>query len=154
MSKTSGERVRDAAGWLGIYRATLAVLVIIGGLGLSEEIWRNFLAIHLKDTATGVDQVLTAAKYMGLFAALVNLLEGFGYILGGAVAHKLGARSALLVSALPMLVGFGLLLWTRQPLWIVAGALLGGSGLFQKWDGIYKAIAALGGLVSIVFGVI
>ena len=114
-------------GWLGINRATLAVLIVIGGLGLSEEIWRNFLAIQLKDSVTGVnqaDQVLNAAKYMGIFAVLVNLLEGFGYIIGGTVAHRLGPRVALLISALPMLIGFTLLLSVKEPWLIILGALL------------------------------
>ncbi len=115
------------AGWLGINRATLAVLIVIGGLGLSEEIWRNFLAIQLKDSVTGVNQaaqVLNAAKYMGIFAVLVNLLEGFGYIIGGRVAHRLGPRVALLISALPMLIGFTLLLSVKEPWLIILGALL------------------------------
>ena len=114
-------------GWLGINRATLAVLIVIGGLGLSEEIWRNFLAIQLKDSVTGVNQaaqVLNAAKYMGIFAVLVNLLEGFGYIIGGRVAHRLGPRVALLISALPMLIGFTLLLSVKEPWLIILGALL------------------------------
>lgn len=74
--KTDGGE--SLASWLGINRATLAVLVVTAGLGLSEEIWRNFLAIHLKDSLTGVNQaaqVLGAVKYMGIFAVLVNLLE-------------------------------------------------------------------------------
>lgn len=121
----------QAASWLGLNRATVAVLVVIFGLGLAEEVWRSFLAIHLKETATSLDAVLEAAKYMGVFAALVNLLEGFGYIIGGTVAHRLGARMALLVSALPMLVGFGLLLWSRNPLVIVAGALL-----LSNWEAL------------------
>src|SRR5574340_946898 len=89
-----GDGKESLASWLGVNRATLAVLVVTAGLGLSEEIWRNFLAIHLKDSLTGVNhaqQVLGAVKYMGIFAVLVNLLEGFGYIIGGAVAHRLGA---------------------------------------------------------------
>lgn len=115
------------AGWLGINRATLGVLVVVGGLGFAEEIWRNFLAIHLKDSVTGANQaarVLEAAKYMGIFAFFVNLFEGFGYIIGGKVAHRLGARSALIVSALPMLLGFTLLVIIRHPLAIVFSALL------------------------------
>jgi MFS family permease len=124
LDKTKGNAARDAAGWLGINRATLAVLVVTAGLGLAEEVWRNFLAIHLKDTAQGMDQVLAAAKYMGVFAALVNLMEGFGYIIGGTVAHRLGARVALLVSAAPMIAGFCILLVVRDPVLIVAGALL------------------------------
>ncbi|MBI5536099.1 MAG: MFS transporter [Deltaproteobacteria bacterium] len=124
MDKQDTTSPRNAASWLGINRATLAVLVVTAGLGMSEEVWRSFLAIHLKDTAQGVDQVLAAAKYMGLFAALVNLMEGFGYMVGGAVAHRMGARTALLVSAAPMLAGFCILLLSHHPLLIVAGALL------------------------------
>ena len=123
----AGGKTESMAGWLGINRATLAVLIVIGGLGLSEEIWRNFLAIQLKDSVTGVnqaDQVLNAAKYMGIFAVLVNLLEGFGYIIGGRVAHRLGPRVALLISALPMLIGFTLLLSVKEPWLIILGALL------------------------------
>ncbi len=113
--------------WLGINSATAGVLVVVGGLGFAEEIWRNFLAIHLKDSVTGVNEasrVLEAAKYMGVFAFCANLFEGFGYMIGGRVAHRLGARSALIVSAVPMLLGFILLLMTRHPLAIVFSALL------------------------------
>ena len=39
----------------------------------------------------------TAAVYMGFIAFAKNLLEGFGYIIGGTVAHKMGARVALAV---------------------------------------------------------
>ena len=123
-----GPQARESwAGWLGINRATLGVLVVIGGLGFAEEVWRNFLAIHLKDSVTGVNQasrVLEAAKYMGIFAFFVNLLEGCGYIIGGKIAHRLGARVALLVSGLPMILGFILLLVIRHPLAIVFSALL------------------------------
>ena len=112
--------VRSTAEWLGINRAMMAVLVVTAGMGLSEEIWRNFLSLHLKDT-TG--DVLTAAKYMGIFAVFVNLMEGFGYIIGGQVAHRLGARIAMLVSALPMVLGFSILLAAHQPWLIIIGAL-------------------------------
>lgn len=122
-----GAGKESLAGWLGINRATLGVLMIIGGLGFAEEIWRNFLAIHLKDSVAAVNhasRVLEAAKYMGIFAFLVNLLEGFGYIIGGKAAHRLGARLALLISALPMITGFILLLVIRHPIAIVFSALL------------------------------
>ncbi|MDO8721431.1 MAG: MFS transporter [Syntrophales bacterium] len=135
------------AGWLGINRATLGVLVVVGGLGFAEEIWRNFLAIHLKDSVTGVNQaarVLEAAKYMGIFAFFVNLFEGFGYIIGGRVAHRLGARSALIVSALPMLLGFILLLVIRHPLAIIFSALL-----VSNWEplSVPATFAVVGGEV-------
>jgi hypothetical protein len=39
------------ASWLGLNRATLAILAVIGCLGLSEEVWSHFLALHLADQA-------------------------------------------------------------------------------------------------------
>jgi MFS family permease len=115
------------ASWLGLNRATLAVLAVIGCLGLSEEIWSNFLSLHLKNQASGAtaaDAVLEAAKYMGVIAFAKNLLEGFGYIIGGSVAHRMGPRVALAVSAVPMAVGFVVMLATGQPWAIVFSALL------------------------------
>src|SRR5678815_3264671 len=94
---------------LGLNRATLAVLAVIGCLGLSEEIWSNFLALHLKDhaaAATPTDAVLRAAMYVGVLATATNVLEGFAYIIGGTIAHRLGARVALAASAAPMAIGF------------------------------------------------
>jgi hypothetical protein len=37
---TQANRLGD---WLGINRSTVAVLIVGGGLGLSEDLWRNFL---------------------------------------------------------------------------------------------------------------
>jgi MFS family permease len=115
------------ADWFGLNRATLAVLAVIGCLGLSEELWSNFLSLHLKDQSgatTAAGAVIEAAKYMGFIAFAKNLLEGFGYIIGGGVAHRLGPRVALAVSAVPMAVGFTLMLASQSPWAIVAGALL------------------------------
>ena len=120
-------RAERAADWLGLNRATLAVLAVIGCLGLSEELWSNFLSLHLKDQAAAKDAsraVFTAVTYMGVIAFGKNLLEGFAYIIGGRIAHKLGARVALAVSAVPMAIGFAIMLITREPWAIAAGALL------------------------------
>jgi hypothetical protein len=117
----------SVASWLGLNRATVAVLVVIGCLGLSEEVWSNFLSLHLKDRAAAVNAmtaVATAATYMGVIAFAKNLLEGFGYIIGGTIAHRMGARVALAVSALPMAVGFTLMLVVRDPRAIMFAALL------------------------------
>ena len=80
-------QTETAAQWLGINRATLAVLVIIGCLGLSEEIWASYLALHL---ANETASVLKAAQYVGVIAFAQNVLEGFGYIIGGSLAHRMG----------------------------------------------------------------
>ncbi len=37
---------------------------------------------------------------------------------------------------------------------IAAGVYIGISGLFQKWDKGYKAVAGVGGVLSVVFGII
>lgn len=121
------QRRAAIADWFGLNRATLAVLAVIGFLGLSEELWSNFLALHLKDQAAARDAtnaVFTAAKYMGVIAFGKNLLEGFAYIIGGRVAHRLGARTALAVSAVPMAIGFSIMLLAREPWAIAVGALL------------------------------
>src|SRR6185436_18725114 len=65
-----------------------------------------------------------AALYMGVIASLKNLLEGFGYIIGGTIAHRMGPRVALAVSALPMAIGFTVMLAARNPWTIAFGALL------------------------------
>lgn len=114
-------RRESVASWLGLNRATLAVLVVIGCLGLSEEIWSNFLSLYFKDL-TGA--VYKAAAYIGVIAAIKNLLEGFGYIIGGTIAHRMGPRVALAVSALPMTIGFTVMLATHDPWAIAFGALL------------------------------
>src|SRR5579862_4696177 len=116
------------ASWLGINRASLAVLVAIAGLGLSEEIWTNFFGIQIHDIyrlrGTSHDAILSAAFFIALKAFFVNLVEGIGYILGGTIAHKLGARIALAVSATPMLCGFSLMLaGEHTPVLLVCGAL-------------------------------
>ena len=127
----SEAKPESLASWLGINRATLAVLVVIGGLGLAEEIWKPFMPLHLNEAARQIfpyaqsgEVLLEAVKYTAILAFLVNLLEGFGYIIGGTVAHRMGPRVALAVSALPMLIGFSILLLTRQPWAIVCGGLL------------------------------
>jgi len=116
------------ADWFGLNRATLGVLAVIGCLGLSEEIWSNFLALHLRDQARAAGQaaqaVGAAALYIGVIATLKNVLEGFGYIIGGTLAHRLGPRAALAVSAAPMAIGFTIMLSSHNPWTIVFASLL------------------------------
>jgi len=115
------------AQWFGLNRATVGVLVVIGCLGLSEEIWRTFLGIHLIDVARALSPqaaVLAAVTLMGFIGFATNLLEGVGYIVGGTVAHRMGPRVALAVSAVPMTIGFALMLSSQSPWAVAIGALL------------------------------
>ena len=50
------------AQWLGLNRPALAVLVVIGCMGLSEEVWSSYLSLHLAD-ASG--SILKAVYYIG-----------------------------------------------------------------------------------------
>ena len=120
----------NVADWLGLNRATLAVLAVIACLGIAEEVWRNFLGLHLEELAEKShpdNPILTAVLYMGLYSSAVNLLEGFGYIIGGSVAHHMGSRIALTVSAIPMALGIVVMLVTHSMWAAIAGALLLGN---------------------------
>src|SRR5690349_15480935 len=120
----------NVADWLGSNRATLAVLAVIACLGTAEEVWRNFLGLHLEtlaETSHPDSPLLTAVLYMGLYSSAVNLLEGFGYIIGGSVAHHMGSRVALMVSAIPMALGIVIMLVTQSMWAAIAGALLLGN---------------------------
>jgi MFS family permease len=124
--------VNRTADWLGLNRATLAVLAVIGCLGLSEEVWSNFLSLHLKDQIANPDplkQIVSAALYAGFISSATNLLEGFGYIIGGTVAHRMGPRVALAVSAIPMAVGFTIMLTIGIP-WVISLAAL----MMTNWE--------------------
>ncbi|MFO1329171.1 MAG: MFS transporter [Rubrivivax sp.] len=124
MATSDGAQTRPretAAQWLGLSRAALAVLVVIFCLGLSEEVWSSYLSLHLADASGSIRQ---AAVYVGLIAFAQNILEGFGYLIGGTLAHRMGARLALAVSVLPPAIGFTLILLSPSPWTIVVGAVL------------------------------
>ena len=118
------------ADWLGLNRAAAAVLVVIGGLGLAEEIWANFLSLYIRDHSRAAragdpaGAVVEAATVMGVVAAVKNLLEGAGYVAGGAIAHRLGPRWAFSVSTVPMLAGFIVMASSPSPWTIAIGAVL------------------------------
>jgi MFS family permease len=116
-----------AAQWLGLNRATVGVLVAIACMGLSEEVWASFVALHLADRTS----VLEAAQFMGLIACAQAVMEGFGYLVGGSLAHRLGARWALAASAIPPAIGFTVMLSTDSPWGIVIGAVL-----MTSWDAL------------------
>ena len=103
------------------------MLAVIGFLGLSEEVWRSVYTIHLRDLVAAKDPanaVVVAVLWTGVVSSATNLLEGFGYIIGGTVAHRMGPRVALAVSALPMAFGFAIILAARDPWLAAVGALL------------------------------
>ena len=117
-----------AAQWLGLNRPALAVLVVIGCMGLSEEVWSSYLALHLADTS---GSILKAVHYIGWIACAQTILEGFAYILGGSLAHRLGPRWALAASAVGPAIGFALVVMTQAP-WAIAVAAV----LMTSWDAL------------------
>jgi MFS family permease len=123
-------RASRIADWLGLNRAAAAVLVVIGGLGLAEEIWANFVSLYIRDHSRAAragdpaGAVVEAALVMGVVAAAKNLLEGAGYLAGGTIAHRLGPRWAFSISTAPMLVGFAVMASSPSPWTIAIGAVL------------------------------
>ncbi len=115
------------ADWFGLNRSSAVLLLVIGCLGLSEEVWSHFVALHLNDRVTaarGGDAVAVTVFYIGLLGFAKNLLEGVGYIVGGRLAHRLGPRMALAWSVAPMVAGFVIMLTVSGPWAVVVGALL------------------------------
>jgi predicted MFS family arabinose efflux permease len=110
--------LRDA---FGLNRATVGVVVTIGGLGLAEHVWRGFLGPYLRQVTGDLGE---AVWVMAAFSAALNLLEGGAYIAGGALAHRLGPRATLLASAIPLAAGFAVFGISRSPVAVVPAALL------------------------------
>ena len=125
----NGRAVR-IADWLGLNRAAAAVLVVIGGLGLAEEIWANFLSLYIRDHSRAAragdpgGAVVEAALVVGIVAAAKNLLEGAGYVTGGTIAHRLGPRWAFTLATAPLLAGFAVMASSPSPWTIAIGAVL------------------------------
>jgi len=118
------------ADWLGLNRPAAAVLVVIGGFGLAEETWANFVSLYVRDHSQAAragdpaGAVVQAAMVMGVVAAAKNLLEGAGYVAGGTIARRCGPRWALSVSTAPMLAGFAVMAASPSPWTIAIGAVL------------------------------
>ena len=81
MAASDGRQRRAAiADWFGLNRATLAVLAVIGFLGLSEELWSNFLSLHLKDQAAAKDA--TKAVFTIFYDSSAGTSPLFDFVLG------------------------------------------------------------------------
>jgi len=108
-------------GFFGLNRAAVGVLVTIAGLGLAEHVWRGFLGPYLR-AVTG--DLGTAVWVMAGFSAVLNLVEGGAYIMGGAFAHRLGARKTLLIASLPLALGLVVFAVSQSAVAVVLTALL------------------------------
>ena len=104
------------AGPFGLNRATVAALVTIGGLGLSEHLWRGFLGPYLSTVTGGLGP---AACGVAAFSAVLSLLEAPAYIVGGSAAHRWGPRITLAIGALPLVAGFTVFAISQSPVAVV-----------------------------------
>ncbi len=108
-----------------------------------------------------------------LTARVVSILLGVLLIVYGALSFVSASSAArdsepttwlYIRGGLAVAGGFAILAWPGLKeltllyilaiFAIAAGVYIGISGLFQKWDKGYKSVAAVGGVLSVVFGII
>ena len=108
--------MKRLAEFLGINAQTGALLLAILFVGIGEELWLPFVPKYIK--ASG-GTIFTVA----LYAAGINLLEGFYFFLGGSLAERFGVRRSMALFALVPLAGYAIFLSGGGPWVAVAGTL-------------------------------
>jgi MFS family permease len=112
---------RRAAGFFGLKRNLIVLLVAIFVIGMGEELWMRFVPKYL--------QALGASIFIiGLFDGLRTLLGAIYAYPGGVLVDRWGHRRAFLVFNLFSIAGYSLVLLI--PHW---GAVIAGMFLFLSW---------------------
>jgi MFS family permease len=112
---------RRAAGFFGLKRNLVVLLVAIFVIGMGEELWMRFVPKYL--------QALGASIFIiGLFDGLRTLLGAIYAYPGGVLVDRWGHRRAFLVFNLFSIAGYSLVLLI--PHW---GAVIAGMFLFLSW---------------------
>ncbi len=121
------------ARFLALNRTVGIVLVTVLLFGLGEQLWRDFMPVILEAQTKDIAREASAAGainpaalwYVGLYAFLLNLFEGFCYIGGGQLTARLGDRGSLIFFALVTISGYALFLsFPAFPAVTIAAALL------------------------------
>jgi MFS family permease len=112
---------------LAINRTVGIVLVAVLFFGLGEELWSPFMPLYLKVQgahAAGGGPSWEALTWVGFYACLRNLFEGFCYIGGGHLTARLGDRGSLILFALLTIGGYVVFLTVPTAAGGVLAALL------------------------------
>ncbi len=120
-SQQSVSSARRLAGFFGLKRNLVILLITIFVIGAGEELWMRFVPKYL--------QVLGATVFViGLYDALRTLLGAIYAYPGGVLVDIWGHRRAFLAFNLMSIVGYALVLFI--PHW---GAVIAGMFLFLSW---------------------
>lgn len=92
--------MKRLASFLALTPQTSALLLAILFVGIGEELWLPFVPKYIR--ASGGTIML-----VGVYAAGINLLEGFYFFLGGALSDRIGVRRSMALFALVPLAGTG-----------------------------------------------
>ncbi|MDQ7779419.1 MAG: MFS transporter, partial [Planctomycetota bacterium] len=120
----SPSRLRRLAGFLGLRRSVLGLLVMVVLVGMGERLAERFLPIYLIALGSGM-------LWPGFLNALDNLLSALYSFPGGYLADRLGVKRALVVFNLLAMAGYCVVIFI--PRW---EAVVFGSFLFLSWSAI------------------
>lgn len=120
------------ARFLALNRTVGVVLVAVLCFGLGEELWKPFMPVFLdaqtkqvaRVTAVGTEVPWAVLLTVGVYACLINFMEGFCYIGGGQLTARLGDRGSLIFFALLTLSGYVLFLTVSARWATLVAALL------------------------------
>src|SRR5467141_4002407 len=121
-SQQSVSSARRLAGFFGLKRNLVILLITIFVIGAGEELWMRFVPKYL--------QALGATVFViGLYDALRTLLGAVYAYPGGVIVDLWGHRRAFLTFNIVSIVGYALVLLI--PHW---GAVIAGMFLFLSWS--------------------
>ncbi len=115
---------RKIAGFLGLNKNIVGLLLMVVLVGLGERMAERFLPIYLMALGGG-------AMTIGLLGGLTNLISALYSFPGGYLSDRLGHKKALLIYNLISLAGYGIVI--IFPYWqaVIIGALF-----FLAWSAI------------------
>ena len=100
--------MKRLASFLALTPQTSALLLAILFVGIGEELWLPFVPKYIKASGGTIALV-------GLYAAGINLLEGFYFFMGGALSDRIGVRRSMALFALVPLAGYAAFLAGSGP---------------------------------------
>ena len=114
--------LKSLAGFFGLKRNLVVLLLAIFVIGAGEELWMRFVPKFLQALGAGVFVI-------GLYDALRTLLGAVYAYPGGVIVDLWGHRRAFLTFNIVSIVGYALVLFV--PHW---GAVIAGMFLFLSWS--------------------
>jgi predicted MFS family arabinose efflux permease len=123
---------RSLVHFLALNRTLGVVLLTVLFFGLGEELWSQFMPVYLRaqtrlmaaEPAAAGSVSWAVLLWVGVYACMRNLFEGFCYIGGGQLTARLGDRGSLILFGLLTITGYVLFLSVTTPLAAVLASVL------------------------------